>query len=458
MRFLFEKLYNIPIRLINHKTKITYKLFPIAPFFIFTLLGIWASALKKLEYNILFLTIDSLRPDKLSCYGFRKKTSPSIDKICDEALVFTNAYASAAWTSASLVSIFSSLHPTTHGIEVRGFVLNRNIKTPVESLSEKGWRTYGQHASGDTIGNLGFYPTEGTIIEFLEKVKSERFFVWYHLRTTHLPYNPPDSYIIEFSEGATANFDKLKPIREKKMIVKGRDILELSDEDKKFVEILYEANIKKQDDEIEHIINKLKELGLWEKTIIVITADHGEELFEHGWVGHASTSLDGNLYNEVLKIPLIIRVPGIKKKYVQEPVSQIDIMPILFGTLGIKTDFDTDSEIIETKFDYKDFRMKKSSNIILASTSPCGWQCKEEEKWKRIFTILDGKWKLIYYNYEQNKAIDRFELFYLPDEKKNLAQEDKEKFSEMVSKLFEMFSRSKMKYSQNSPEIYVEPK
>ncbi|MDW8086625.1 MAG: sulfatase [Candidatus Calescibacterium sp.] len=405
---------------------------------------------------MLFLTIDSLRPDKLSCYGFRKKTSPNIDKICDEALVFTNAYASAAWTSTSLVSIFSSLHPTTHGIEVRGFVLNRNIKTPVESLSEKGWRTYGQHASGDTIGNLGFYPTQGTIIEFLEKVKNERFFVWYHLRTTHLPYNPPDNYITDFSEGTTANFEKLKPIREKKMIVKGRDTLDLSDEDKKFVEILYEANIKKQDDEIEHIINKMKELGLWEKTIIVITSDHGEELFEHGWIGHASTSLDGNLYNEVLKIPLIVRVPGIKKKYVRDPVSQIDIMPILFGILEIKQDFDTDSEIVDIKFDYKDFRIKKRSSIIFASTSPCGWQCKEEEKWKRIFTIIDGKWKLIHYNYEQNKAKDRFELFYLPDEKENLVSKNKKIFSEMVSKLFEMVSRSKVKYNQNPPEVYTE--
>ncbi len=404
---------------------------------------------------ILFLTIDSLRPDKISCYGFEKKTTPNIDKLCDQAFVFLNAYASAGWTSPSLVSIFSSLYPTTHGIEVRGLVLNSKIKTPIKILNEKGWKTYGEHSEGDTIGNIGFYPTKGTITKFLEEIKDENFFVWYHIRTPHLPYDPPEEYIREFLNGLTADQEKIRIIREKKMIVKGKDNIEFTDTEKKFVEVLYEADVKYLDSQIGEVIEKLKELGIFDKTIVVLTADHGEELFEHGWIGHASTSLDGHLYNEIIKIPLIIRTPDIKKRtYIQTPVSHVDIMPILFSMLGIKEKFLTDSGVIKVSKS----NISKKDNVIFSSTSPCGWQCKEDEKWKRIYVIQEKNWKLIYYNYDGNKPKERFELFKLPDEKNDLSQENPEKLSYMVKKLFETIGEHKAKQALFQPEVYIEKK
>lgn len=405
--------------------------------------------------KILFLTIDSLRPDKITCYGFKKKTTPNIEKLCDQGLVFLNAYASAGWTSPSLVSIFSSLHPTTHGVEVRGLVLNSKIKTPIKTLQKNGWKTYGEHAGGDTIGNLGFYPTEGTILEFLEKIKDENFLVWYHIRTPHLPYNPPEEYVRVFSGELTGNAEKLKIVREKKMIVKGKDTLEFTEAEKRFTEILYEADVKYLDSQIGQIIEKLNELNIWNETIVVLTSDHGEELFEHGWIGHASTSLDGHLYNEILKIPFIIRIPDIKKRtYVDTPVSHIDIMPILFSILGLKYDFPTDSRVNNASKSL----ISKEDEVIFSSTSPCGWQCKDEEKWKRIYVLQEGNLKLIYYNYEGNIPKDRFELFEIPDEMKDLSQKHRDKFLHMIKKMFEIIGESKAKKAIFPPEIYEEKK
>lgn len=409
------------------------------------------------ELNILFLTIDSLRPDKLSCYYYGKRTSPNIDRLCDEGLVFLNAYASSGWTSPSLVSIFSSLLPTTHGVEVRGFVLNSRMKTPVELISEKGWKAYGQHASGDTIGNLGFLPAGGTLEEFLEKVRNEKFFVWYHLRTPHLPYNPPQRYIVEFGGSVTVSIDKIKPLMEKKMIVKGVEEMELTEHEREFVRTLYEADVRAQDDEIGLIVEKLRQLGLWKKTVIVLTSDHGEELFEHGWVGHASTSLDGHLYTEILKIPLIIRLPGLKRRIdVQTPVSHIDIMPMLFGILGLKPDFLTDSDVAEVRLDLTkgSFEVRRRTNVIFSSTSPCGWQCKENEKWKRIYAIQEGNWKLVYYNYDGDRVQDRFELFHLPNESENVVVQNVQRFHYMVDKMFQVLSNSKKKKLLFPPETF----
>jgi len=408
------------------------------------------------RYKVLFLTIDSLRADYLSCYGYHKKTSPNIDSLCEEAIIFKNFYTVSGWTSPSLVSIFSSLLPSTHGVEVRGYVLNSNIKTPVEILKDNGWKTYAEHWTGDTIGNLGFDFSGNDIFEFLEKHKDEDFFVWFHLRGPHLPY----SYLEEFSEGLTADFEKIKIFLERKTIYKEDfDLSYLSEQEKEFVKTLYEADIKLQDDEIGKLIEHLKNLGIWDETVVVITSDHGEELFEHGWVGHASTSRDSGLYQEIMKIPCIIRVPGIKRHEIEVPASSVDIMPNLFEILGLSDQigkFPSDGEKL-ISFDHKRKKIKtviKDKNrSIFASTSPCGWQCKENEKWKRVYTIQEGEWKLIYYNYTGDSYVDRFELFKLPDESRNLVWKEKKIFRYMMEKLFRKIGETKIKsYEIGGPE------
>ncbi|GBD02941.1 Choline-sulfatase [bacterium HR19] len=413
----------------------------------------FGKALPDEKFKVLFLTIDSLRAENLSCYGNKRKTTPNIDELAEEGIVFRKFYAVSGWTSPSLVSIFSSLFPTTHGVLVRGLVLNQNIKTPVEALRENGWRTYAEHWTGDTIGNLGFEFSGNNIFDFLKKHKDETFFVWFHLRGPHLPYDPPEEYINLFlSESKinlkNVNYEKLKPILEKKTVYKESEKIELSEDEIEYVKLLYDADLRRQDDEVGKIINLLKELGIYDKTVVVITADHGEELFEHGWVGHASTSRNSSLYEEILKIPLIIRVPGIERLDVDVLASQVDIMPTLLEILGVKkSDFDTDGVSL-VSFDRKKNRVKVKDvgkRVVFAESSPCGWQCKENEKWKRVFALIEDNYKIIYSNFSGDFPYDVFELYRLPDEKNNLREKESEKLSYMIRKLFEKISESRVK-------------
>ncbi len=418
----------------------------------------WAKPEKPLRYNVLFLTIDSLRPDHLSCYGYFRKTSPNIDSLAEEGIIFLNAWSVSSWTSPSLVSIFSSLYPTRHGVEVRGFVLNPDIKTPVEVLADAGWKTYAQHWTGDTIGNLGFLPAGDDPIEFLRKHKDELFFAWFHLRGPHLPYNPPYKYVKEFAGKLTADMKKIKVFMSQKVVFKGEEKLKLSDREKKFVIALYDADVRKQDDELSSILDALKELGLWDKTIVVITSDHGEELFEHGWVGHASTSRDASLYNELIRIPLIIRVPGMRgPQKIHTNTSQVDIMPTLLEILGVRgRRYHTDGTAV-LKFDRKNSSVSplKEKREVFASTSPCGWQCRKEDRWKRVYALIHGDLKIIYYLTDFGPG--RFELFRLPDEHRNIARERETLLRKMAELLFSKISYLKAQAYLLPPEPFLPP-
>ncbi len=404
-------------------------------------------------------------------------TSPNMDKLAEEGIVFSDVYSVSGWTSPSLVSIFSSLFPQSHCVEVRGFMLSNSWQTPVEILKEYGWKTYAEHWTGDTIGNLGFSFAGTDIAKFLEEHKDETFFVWFHLRGPHLPYNPPEEYIREFSEGLTVNIEKIKPFLTEKIIRKDNPanqfLRELTEEEKNFVISLYEGEIRAQDDEVGKIMDKLKELGLWDKTIVVITADHGEELFEHGWVGHGSTTLDSTLYEEIVKIPLIIRIPGFRRHYIDIKIRSVDIMPILFDILGIEdkriglldgvspVNIKKKSVVVSEAWkkrrknrekDGEKDKDKDKDTPIFASTSPCGWQCTPERKWQRAYMLIEEGWKLIYYNYDDLGIAERFELFKLPDEQTNIAYNEKDKLKKLGQRMFEIISEGKLKCFLNPPE------
>ena len=406
----------------------------------------------KTKYNILFITIDSLRPDHMSLYGYSRNTSPNIDKIAEESFVFKNAFANSGWTSPSLVSLFSSLYPFTHGVEVRGFVLNPNIITPIEVLSRNGWKVYGEHYKGDTISNLGFESAATDIFSFLQKHKEETFFVWYHFRGPHLPYNPHPPYNTMFLQGEI-DYSRLKNVMEKPYLFREDNSLSpslLSAEDKEAIVSLYDGEVREQDEQIGKVVENLKELGLWEKTILVLTSDHGEEIFDHGYLGHASTTRDSSLYDEIIRVPLIIRIPNSKKVSIEEYIEHIDIMPTILDILGVKDEFHTDGQSILRKG-----KGKEKGGKIFASTSPCGWQCPEKDKNKRIYSIRTPDWKLIWYQHE-----NRFELFDLKKDKKeqmDLSKKHHIVLRELSSILGEKILESKAKaYSIGQPLIYKE--
>ncbi len=304
------------------------------------------------DSSIVLITIDTLRADHLSCYGYERKTTPTIDKIAEKGILFKNAIAPSSWTAPSMVSLFTSVYPTNHEV-VHGFVNNREIfdqeifsdklTTLTEILKANGYTTFGVssnlHLSEqcgfargfDYFKNLSFrqasfvnktpYLWENTI------KNSDKFFLWIHYFDPHHFYHPRKPWIEQYSSDALTK----ELYFSKKTMKELKPLIPLLKEDPKAMShliALYDSEINYVDSYLGKLIKKLE---LDKNTLMIITSDHGEEFLEHGKLDHGN-----NLYSELINIPLIIRLPqNMTKKVIDQPVSLIDIMPTILSLLNI---------------------------------------------------------------------------------------------------------------------------
>jgi arylsulfatase A-like enzyme len=284
--------------------------------------------------NVVLITIDTQRADHLGCYGYNRPTSPFIDSLASSGVVFDDFTAAAPWTKPSTATILTGLYPSRHGALYHGSELNTpdGMKTLAETFRDKGYVTAG-FVSNPNIKKIfkfdrGFQeffdsPVEDTVtmatfrdslfggilkaltkyqfnwkyrndctevnrhvVAWLEKNRTEKFFLYLHYIDPHEPYSPPADYEAQFRQN---HGTLLHNERKRRM---GID--------------LYDGEIRYTDDNLRKLADTLKQYGLWENTLFVITSDHGEEFFEHGILGHGFS-----LYQEVLRIPLILSGPGV---------------------------------------------------------------------------------------------------------------------------------------------------
>lgn len=314
--------------------------------------------------NILLISIDSLRPDHLGCYGYDRDTSPVMDKLAHTGVLFKNTVSTTSWTLPAHISLFTSMDIMVHGVKGDGLSLYEEIGSLARELKEAGYRTgafcsspymnpaFGLDRGFDSYHNIdlempGF---EDTILppekqrdavhdditspritelacEWLKKNKDKPFFLFLHFWDVHYDYIPPDPYDRKFDPEYDGDID-------------GRGFIhnplvnpQMSERDLNHIIALYDGEIAWVDHHLGMIMEKLKESGLLERTLIVVTADHGDEFFEHGGKGHRNT-----LYDEVVKIPLIINGPGVTEKgmTVGEQAGIIDISPTILKLVGLK--------------------------------------------------------------------------------------------------------------------------
>ena len=147
--------------------------------------------------NILLFTIDACRPDHFGCYGYGRNTTPNIDKIASEGALFTHAFSQSAWTTPGMISIFTSLYPPTHGVDVKSSTLKEDVLTLPKVLKENGYvapvlpkfvdiQNY-WHLGFDVVDKEQFQGGEGEdLLKLLEAYKDQRFFIWYHYHSFHL--------------------------------------------------------------------------------------------------------------------------------------------------------------------------------------------------------------------------------------------------------------------------------
>jgi len=292
--------------------------------------------------NIILISIDALRADHLSCYGYHRNTSPNIDQLAGEGALFKNAFSQACSTLASHSSIFLSQYPWTHEVVGSENKMAKSSLTLAEILKNRNYMTAGFVGGGYVSSKYGFdqgfdfyfdKPKTWHTIKFhkdnlfrwLEKVKDKKFFLFLHPYDVHSPYDPPMPYralyIGDYSDQRCLN----------KLVDYELTALNLSPEETDYVIALYDAGINYVDDEIGELVKKLKKLNIFNNSVIIITADHGERLGERGRVGHGREAS-----RIVTHVPLIMRIPEIGQgKVIEEIVESIDITPTILDILDI---------------------------------------------------------------------------------------------------------------------------
>jgi arylsulfatase A-like enzyme len=304
--------------------------------------------------SLLLITIDTLRADHLPFYGYKRNTTPFLGRLAEHGILFTNAYSTSSWTVPAITSLATGVYPCSHGV-VRGVVNNaqvyeqkpipRTLSTLAEQLQSLGYRTYAVTANYHLTKELGFgrgfdrYVCVGfcaarkvnkVFLEWKREIELQKgpVFVWLHYFDPHLPYLARQPWLRRYQADKTKKESNIisttmRPVQLRQLIKsKGYRILTLAQSH-------YDSEINYCDEQIKKLF---QEFPLLEQYTMVFTSDHGEEFLEHGKLTH-----DRDLYNETVRIPLFIRLPGQAcAANSREVVSIIDIAPTLIDIAGGK--------------------------------------------------------------------------------------------------------------------------
>lgn len=305
--------------------------------------------------NVLLITIDSLRPDHLHCYGYPKETSPRIDRFAAEGALFEAAISSSSWTLPAHASMFTGLAASVHGctdarhqlpgshstltkrLKNTGFVtigaVSSPFLTPVSGLAQ-GFDKYidctTPLSSDDLEKTRGATsPTIVTVIQgWLHQNTQRPFFMFINFWDAHFDYTPPPPFDTKFDPDYVGNITGEQFLTDPKINP------DMPERDLEHLQALYDGEIAWVDTHFGIILDMLKAADLLDSTIVILTSGHGTAFFEHDLKGHRNS-----LYDEVIRVPLIIRYPDrvpAGKRYKQQ-ARGMDLLPTITDLLGMPT-------------------------------------------------------------------------------------------------------------------------
>lgn len=305
--------------------------------------------------NVLWILVDTLRADHLSLYGYGRKTSPNLEAFARGAVVFRSARSQASCTFPSVNSMFTSQWPNRFlGQPNNSFGIPKAVTTIAEVLRQKGYKTMAVSASAVVRDNPSrFNPNGGFGAGFdvfhescvwkpagcvnraalpLLQNGDKPFFLYLHYIDPHGPYDPPKQHQRQFEVGSTdkefiRNGDA-NPIGS--WLYAGKRDPKVTPEDMEYLVGLYDDEIAYFDGRLAELLAEVKKRGLLENTLIVFSADHGEEFLEHGHIKHCRAVYDASIHT-----PLLIKVPGQPARDVDAAASNIDLSPTILDLLGI---------------------------------------------------------------------------------------------------------------------------
>jgi arylsulfatase A-like enzyme len=311
---------------------------------------------------VLLIVIDTLRADRLGCYGYEAQpTTPTMDRLAAEGIVFERFHAASPWTGASFGSILTGVSPQVHRAGARAHKSSKNAEsimgvrtTPLSKRIPMLPELLGEIATAAIMTNSFLHPSMGfdrgfdhydhrnagldksrradtttkAAVAWLEDHHAEPFFLLVHYFDPHMSYDPPKQYLAEFAPGPSGRIGC--PFYDHKRARSGE--LDPNAKEQAFIRGLYNAEVRFVDDQIGELIDAMKRLGVFDDTWLMITSDHGEEQFDHDSFDH------GHRYEEeVVRVPLIIRPPdGEWKAGTRIPYStrHIDLAPTILEWTG----------------------------------------------------------------------------------------------------------------------------
>jgi arylsulfatase A-like enzyme len=302
--------------------------------------------------TLVLVSIDTLRPDRLGCYGGERPTSPRLDALCEEAVVFEQAVAAAPSTLPSHATMLTGLSPLRHGASFAARrALPDSVETVAERLAAAGFRTASFNDGGQVDGRWGLAqgfevyrsfdgdrltPVVDAGLEWLDQVRAADpgapAFLFLHTYQVHHPYTPPEKDLAALEAepydgwlGRSVGYRELRRINRNRLLVAPADLA--------FIDDAYDAEIRGMDRALGRLIDGLAERGLGRRLALVVTSDHGEEMGEHGaWGWHSHT-----LYDELLRVPLVVRRPGRRSagERVAYQARGVDLAPTLLALAGV---------------------------------------------------------------------------------------------------------------------------
>jgi arylsulfatase A-like enzyme len=409
--------------------------------------------------NVLLITVDTLRADHLSCYGYPFPTSPNIDNLSKEGVLFLSSRTPIPTTSPAHATLMTSLYPQNHNVIMNLAPMDENITTLAEVLKENGYTTAAvvsawplkKEGSGLEKG-FDFYEDSfknyyrgvqaeqfadkatNKAINWLHKNKEKKFFLWVHYFDPHFPYyEHADLHNLLF---------KVKKKEEKKSLSKTEDII-----------YRYDREIAFADFYIGRLLDVIKKWNLESDTIIIFTADHGESLGEHDYTGHGKY-----LYEPSLYIPLIIKHPEkiLEGKIIKREVSLLDIMPTILDFLGIPTKIillgeslvplitGNDQEKYNRLHYFISFKTDLANIPILSNVKRSQFAKSFPER----IALLKDNIKVIYS--ANDNTLEMYNIKSDPPEIENLANKNDELSKKLTSELILWFNKTKSSgYTKN---------
>src|SRR6266481_5098114 len=285
---------------------------------------------EKSAPNVVLITIDTLRADHLGCYGYQQIKTPNIDSLAAEGARFARAFTVVPVTLPSHTAMLTGTYPMLSGmhdfsanklgpqqttlasvLKQAGYVTGAVVASAVLDSRfglNQGFDFYFDHFDFSRLeeANLDEMERPGNVVadqalDWLGKNSQKKFFLWMHLYDPHYPYRPPEPYSREYAS---------QP---------------------------YDGEIAFADEQVGRLLRFLKDKGLYQNTVIVLSGDHGESLGEHGEKTHGFF-----IYNATMHVPLIIRLPenrlpnAAARTVVADPVSLVDLMPTILGAVGLE--------------------------------------------------------------------------------------------------------------------------